>query len=191
MMKPRESIVVAALLAAGCAASPPPITSPGTATLTSADGAERAYREVVAAAPWTVLVFVSANCPCLDAHKARLAELAAAYAPRGVQFLAVDSEVGTTKESAAAEMRALGLSFPVVIDRGARVANALGAEYATYTALVDRDGRVAYRGGIDSDKRMLHNDTTPYLRDALDDVLAGAPPRRTEGKTLGCMLRKW
>lgn len=179
-----------ALLAAGCSSTPKAL-SPDAVTLASPDSAERSFRELVASAPWTVLVFVSASCPCLDAHLERLRELAAAYGPRGVQFVAIESEVGTTKESARAEAKALGLPFPLLIDEGAKLANALDAEYATYSVIVDRRGQVVYRGGIDSDKRKLHADATPYVRDALDDVLAGAAPRRPYGKALGCILRKW
>lgn len=192
------SLVSLAALAslAGCAPTPAPAASPAagasalsTARLVPTDGPERAVGDVLAGAPWTVLVFVSAACPCLDAHKGRLGELAKTYGPRGVQVIAVDSEVGTTREGATATAEALGL--PVMLDPGAKVAGALDAEYATYSVLLDRRGRVAYRGGVDSDKRKLHDSATPYLRDALDDVLAGAPPRRAEGKALGCMLRKW
>ncbi|HQY61254.1 MAG: redoxin family protein [Myxococcales bacterium] len=184
-------------LASACA-SPARATDTTRATQTSglaaarlvpASGPERTYGDVLGSAPWTVLVFVSRGCPCLDAHKGRIGELSNAYRARGVQFIAVDSEVGTTREGAAASARALGL--PVMLDPGAKIANALEAEYATYSVLLDRKGRVVYRGGVDSDKRKLHDTATPYLRDALDDVLAGTPPRRAEGKALGCMLRKW
>lgn len=181
-------LLLAALSLAGCASRPAPATA---VALTSSGGAARAYRDLVAAAPYTVFVFVSADCPCLDAHLERLREIATAYRARGVQFVAVDSEVGATTERAAAEAARFELPFPVMIDAGAHLANALGAEFATYTVVVDRSGEVHYRGGIDSDKRRLHSDTIPYLRDALDDLLAGKAPRRAEGKTLGCSLRKW
>ncbi len=181
-------VLAAVLLLAACGA--PPRTA-DAARLTSADGVQRPFQDVVAAAPWTVFVFVSADCPCLDAHLERLRQLANTYAPRGVQFVAVDSEVGRTKEQLDAEARTFALPFPLLLDSGAKLANAVGAEYAAYSVLVDRSGRVVYRGGVDSDKRKLHEDATPYLREALDDVLAGVPPRRVEGKTLGCVLRKW
>jgi hypothetical protein len=57
--------------------------------------------------------------------------------------------------------------------------------------VLDREGHVLYRGGIDSDKQRLHSDATPFLRNALDDLLAGRAPLRPEGKTLGCVLRRW
>lgn len=183
-------LLASTLLTTGCAATTQNI-SPESVTLASPDSADLSYPTIVASAPWTVFVFISASCPCLDSHLGRLHELAETYGRRGVQFIAVDSEVGTTKASARAEKEKLGLSFPVLVDHDARLANAFEAEFATYSVLVDRQGKIAYRGGIDSDKRKLHDDATPYLRDALDDVLAGSAPKRAYGKALGCILRKW
>jgi hypothetical protein len=47
------------------------------------------------------------------------------------------------------------------------------------------------RGGIDSDHDNLHDGATPYVAEALDDVLARREPRVTEAKALGCTLQKW
>ena len=180
------------LLACVTACAPPAPHTPGDATiLIASDGTAHPLSAVLKQAPWTVAVFVSKECPCLAAHDQRLRDLAATYGPRGVQFLAIDSEVGTTPGSASAEIASHGLPFSIYVDRGAKLANELGAEFATYTVVLASDGRVVYRGGIDSDKQRLHDDATFFLRDALDDLLVGHAPRRTEGKTLGCVLRKW
>jgi hypothetical protein len=141
--------------------------------------------------PFTVLVFFSPSCHCLTAHDARLVALANEYAPRGVTFLMVDSEVRADEAFDRGEADRRRYPFPIVIDRGARVARRLGAEYASYSVVLDRQGHALYRGGIDSDRDHLHDDAAPYLRDALDDVLAGRPPRLAEGKTLGCSLQTW
>lgn len=108
-----------------------------------------------------------------------------------MRFIAVDSEVGGTPEIAAAEGRKRQYPFPIVVDPGAHLAEQLGAEYATYTVVMNRAGQVLYRGGIDSDKQKLHDDATMYLRDALTDLTSGKVLRRSEGTALGCVLRKW
>ncbi|MBK7581651.1 MAG: redoxin domain-containing protein [Myxococcales bacterium] len=179
-------VMFAACLTVACTTGQ---TRANDARLISSGGTEDPYREVINRAPLTVFVFVAAKCPCLDAHFGRLKQLLREYSARGVQFVGVDSEVGTTPEVAASEARAL--TFPVLLDRGAKLADAFGAEYATYAVIVDRQGRVVYRGGIDSDKRKLHDDATPYVREALDDLLSGKTPRRATGRALGCTLRKW
>jgi AhpC/TSA family len=142
-------------------------------------------------APWTVLVFFSPTCHCLERHEARLRALYDAYHPRGVQFLMVDSEVRGSPERDEAEARRRGYPFPIMQDRGAGLADRLGAQYATYSVVLDEQGHIRYHGGIDSDRDHLHDDATPFLGNALDDLLAGHAPRVAEGKALGCALQKW
>lgn len=139
----------------------------------------------------TVLVFFSRHCHCLDAHEPLLRAIAGAYGPRGVTFSMVDSEIGASVERDEAEASVRGYTFPILIDPGARLAGRLGAEYATYSVVVDATGRVRYRGGIDTDKTHPTSDATPYLENAIDDLLAGRAPRVPEGKTLGCALQTW
>ncbi len=173
----------ALVFALACAHASPPASLVGT------DGSRRALVEITQRAPYTVIVFVSATCPCMASHRDRLEDLVAAYGKRGVQFIAVESDVDATQASVAAEAREY--SMPVLRDEGARLAIALEAESATHTVIFDREGRVRYRGGIDSDRVTQHADATPYVREALDDLLAGTAVRRPEAKALGCMLRKW
>lgn len=148
-------------------------------------------RALASDATLTVFVFFSPDCHCLRQHEARLRDLDATFRARGVQFFMVDSEVRASIERDAEEARRRAYTFPILVDCGARLADAVGAEYAAYAVIVDRSGRLRYRGGVDSDKDHLHADATPYLRDALDDLLAGRDPRVANAKTLGCALQKW
>jgi peroxiredoxin len=174
-----------------CAARGPTVATVPHVALESPKGAGVDTRAISADAKYTVLVFFSAHCPCQRAHDARLHAMADAYAARGVVFAAVDSEVQATPERDAGEAAKRGYSYPILVDRGAALAKSLGADYATYTVVFDRDGRIRYHGGLDSDRRTLHDDATFYLRDALDDLLSGRDPRVASGKTLGCALETW
>jgi hypothetical protein len=177
----------AAGLFLGCAtARMPPPTAAAPAVLEGTDG--RPHSVPSPEGSLTVLEFFSAHCPCQAAHDERLRSIAAAYAGRGVAVVAIDSEVDAKVERDRAEVVRRQYPFPVVLDRGGTIARAYQAEYATYTVVMDRGGNVLYRGGIDSDKRHLHPDATSFLREALDDALAGRPVRHPEGKTLGCAL---
>jgi hypothetical protein len=175
------------LSAAGCipvrvpaARGAPHLVLPGT------DG--RDHPLVDRGAKLTVVEFFSVRCPCQAKHDPRLRDLATAYAPRGVSFVAVDSEAGASAARDRDEAARRGYPYPILVDVGGSAARALGAAYATYTVVVDPAGRLVYAGGIDSDKNHLHDEATPFLRDALDDALAGRPLRRAEGKALGCAL---
>lgn len=171
------------------ASSPSPSLREASLRRVDAAGGTTTLAEEVSRAQVTVVVFYADHCPCFRVHEARLRELAIAYADRGVRLILVDSEVSATVERdarAAAERR-----LPtILLDPGARLADAFGADYATYTVVLDAQGRVRYRGGIDSDKERLHDDAEPYVRNAVEDLLARREPRKTEGKALGCALQK-
>jgi hypothetical protein len=185
------SLLFALLACAACAAaSPPPMQLPN-APLLRPEGEAVEVHELVGRADFTVLVFFSVRCHCLQLHEGRLKGLYEQFGPRGVQFVMIDSEADASPERDRAEALRRGYPFPILEDRGARLANELRAEYATYSVLLDRSGHVLYRGGIDTDKSHLRDDATPFLRNALDDVLSGHAPRLAEGKTLGCALQKW
>lgn len=198
--------VVAALLVASCAArpasqrpgaglegAPGPAGSRGWGGLALVGPRAEPFDlgRAVASARLTVLVFFSAHCHCLDAHDARLRALEAAFRPRGVQLFMIDSEVGATRARDDREAERRGYAFPILLDPGARLADRLGAEYATYSVVLDPEGRARYAGGIDSDKTHLRDDAERYLEAAIGDLLAGREPRVAAGKTLGCALEKW
>ena len=187
---PMKALLLASVLGLG-ACGHAAVAPARDSTISSTDGTSARFQEYLARAPFTVLVFVSADCPCLTAHDERLRELFAVYAPRGIQFFAIESEVGTTVDSARGEARERGYPFPILVDRGAVLANRFGAEFAAYSVIVDRTGNIHYRGGIDSDRRKLHPNADSYVRDALEDLLAGRTPRLAEARALGCVLRKW
>ena len=183
-----RSFVFALLAAASCAPAQDP--SFANAELASVDGSSSRVQEIAAAAPLTTIVFFSAHCSCQTAHDARLLALISRFAGR-VRFVLVDSEVDATPEREIAEARRRGYGEPPRIDRGGRLARALGADSATYAVVLDRAGRVEYAGGIDSDRVHLTPDAIPYLANALDDLGSGRAPRVRTSKALGCALRTW
>jgi peroxiredoxin len=185
-----KAIVLACAIAAtGCTGARPTGAVPD-ATLDGSDGSPHALGAAAHAAPATVIFFFSAGCPVQRAHDTRLRELYARFAPRGVVFFGVDSETGASPARATAEARARSYPFALLADGGGKVADALGAEYATYAVIVDRTGTVRYRGAIDTDRTHLTADTRPWLADALERVLAGAAPDPARTEALGCVLRR-
>lgn len=181
----------ALLFVAACARTP---IAPGTAApelrALDANGAEVDVRAASRDAKATVIEMFSAHCPCQTVHDARLEELYDEYAPKGVRFFAIDAEAGASPERAKTEAARRGYRFPLLADPSGETARALGATAATHTVVLDGEGRVRYSGGIDSDRVNLTKGATFYVRDALDDLLAGREPRVREGRTLGCALER-
>lgn len=183
------SVVLVTL--AGCSPTPRTGLQVPAVRLAATDGSVHALPPAGDGAAYTVLVFSAWHCPCQTAHDGRLGELFARYRTRGVEFFAVDSEVSGSLAEDTAEAKRHGYAFPVLRDEGANLARALHAEYATESFVINRQGVVRYHGGLDSDRNRLRDDAVPLLGNALDDLLAGAPPRSAETKALGCALQTW
>jgi len=158
-------------------------------TLDATSGERYALRTAVTRARFTVFVFFSAQCPCVTAHDERLTHLAQVYGPSDVQFLLVDSEVGDALARDKAEAARRHYPFPILADPGGQLARAFAVRFATSTVVVDEQGRIRYRGGIDSEKRQVTPAGRFYLQEALTALLAGKTPELTETKPLGCYLR--
>jgi hypothetical protein len=194
----RAAAATAAItLATGCAASRGGASAVSAASgvpdvpLLGASGAPIGAHALLTRSPLTVLVFYSPGCHVLAVHEDRLRAIYESDGGRGVQIVMVDSEVGASPARDALEARRRGYPFPILVDPRGRLADALGADYAAYAVVADPGARVHYRGGIDSDRIHLHDDRTPYLELALEDLLAHREPRIAEGKSLGCALQKW
>ena len=186
----RAGIALTIVIAIGACA--PPARAPSRlpdATLLASDGPRR-LAEIVKPGHVTVIEFFSAECPCQAAHDARLRELAVAYQGRGVEVIAVDSEAGATPDRAENEAKSRHYPFPILADPAGALADALGAEFATYTVIIDGAGTVRYRGGLDSDRAHVTASASLWVRDAIDRLLAGADPQPAEAAALGCALRR-
>jgi peroxiredoxin len=142
----------------------------------------------------TVVIFTCNHCPYALAWQDRIAAVASDYANRGVRLLAVNSNDGDRypRDSYAAmqqRVAAEGWPMPYLHDAVQDVARAYGAKTTPDVFVIDPAGRLAYRGAPDAD----YDDpgqNAGWLRDALDAVLSGTAPERTETRPVGCSI-KW
>ena len=139
-----------------------------------------------------VVIFSSNRCPTAKAYGPRMNALQAAYGPKGVQVVAVNSNAPSLyPEEGFASMveRAAedGYTFPYVLDGGQDVARTWGPTRTFHVFVLDRARRLRYSGRFD-DARLADRVTTHDLADALDDVLAGREVRVPETRPFGCSL---
>jgi peroxiredoxin len=146
-------------------------------------------------APATVVVFTCNHCPYALAWHDRLAAVARDYADRGVRVMNInanDAERYPRDSYEAMQQRVRddgGWPMPYLHDASQDVARAYGARTTPDVFVLGPDGAVAYRGAPDAD----HGDpgqNAAWLREALDDVLAGRPVGRAETEPVGCSI-KW
>lgn len=180
--------LIACLVLVSCTTAP--AASPADIQLKDASSSVQPLGHWLRQSKYTVVLFISAKCPCVRAHAERIRHLSDHYAAVGVRFLAVNPEFDTEPAEIAVTSTSNGWSFPILIDRQGKLADRLSAEYASHVTVLDANGRIHYQGGIDSDRKHIHADATPYLANALDDLVAGREPRVARTEALGCVLRR-
>ena len=142
----------------------------------------------------SVVVFTANGCPFARAWHGRIQDVARDYADRDVAVLQVVSNDDTDHpEDSVDAMRqrvAAGeLARPFLRDGEQSAAQAYGATATPKVFVIDREGVVRYHGAPDGN----HDDRSQramWLRDALDDVLAGREVGRPVTSPAGCSM-KW
>src|SRR4051794_39250041 len=86
-------------------------------TLKNTSGeAVRLYAYALQRKKAVVLIFTGISCPVSDVYPPRLAELAKEYEPKGVVFLAINSNAQESAEEVAKHAKEHGITFPVLKD---------------------------------------------------------------------------
>ena len=135
--------------------------------------------------------FLHPSCPLAQDYAPVLEVLARRFAEAGVRFVGVVCECDDPAEVAAYRAD-FGITFPVHLDTGFTLAEALGATTTPQVVLVDSERRIRYSGRIDDRYKfrgvMTPGDAEPELADAIDDLLAGREVRVPVTTPAGCPL---
>jgi peroxiredoxin len=142
----------------------------------------------------TAVVWMCNHCPYVLAWLDRLAAVAKDYAGQGVAFAAINSNdpakyAADDFEGMQKLAKERALPFPYLHDETQEVATAYAAERTPEIFLFDGDLKLRYHGAPD-DNYEEDQAQVPYLRNALDAVLAGQAPPIAETPAVGCTI-KW
>jgi peroxiredoxin len=170
---------VAGSLAAGPVGIGQPV--PGF-EVTSLQGGAFSLKSAIRAHKAVVVLFTSTVCPYANLFSGHVREMSETYGPRGVLFVAVNSNKWESKEEVTEHARAHGFRFPMIKDEGHVIADRLGASRTPEAFVVDAEGKLRYRGRVKSKQE------SPDLQHALDAVLEGRPVRLPVTKAFGCAL---
>jgi peroxiredoxin len=146
------------------------------------------------AGPATVVVFTANHCPYALAWHDRLDAVARDYADRGVTVLQINANdearyPADSTEASAKRVEAGAFSGPYLRDLTQEVARSFGAAKTPDVYVLDSTGTVVYHGAPDAD-HADDSQNAAFVREALDDVLAGRPVARPETQPVGCSV-KW
>ena len=101
----------------------------------------------------TLYVFLGTTCPTTAKYLDRLAELEKNFSRR-VAFVYLYPNANDTPAAKKTFHGQHRLGGVLIDDQGARIATLLGAQKTSEVILVDRKGRILYRGAIDDNKEV-------------------------------------
>ena len=135
----------------------------------------------------TVVVFLSAKCPCSESHEPTLAQLSKEFP--AFRFVGVHSNMDEDVPMARRHFAKAALPFPIIQDNHARIASELGAFKTPHAFIFSPTGEILYTGGVDN-SHFAERASKHYLKEALLAVAAGREPAEKENRTLGCIIKR-
>ncbi|CAM2873142.1 thioredoxin family protein [Legionella worsleiensis] len=144
----------------------------------------------------SVIMFICNHCPYVKHINAELTQLAYDYLPKGIRFLAINSNdvehyPDDSPENMITTARTHEFPFPYLYDETQEVAKAYHAACTPDFFVFDKDLSLAYRGQLDDSRP---GNTIPVtgesIRKALDCILADTPLEEVQKPSLGCNI-KW
>jgi peroxiredoxin len=138
-----------------------------------------------------VLEWTNIDCPFVQRHmkEKTAATLAEKYKADGVAWLAIDS---TSTHNTAMNARTIAdhnLPFPILNDSTGTVGKEYGAKTTPHIFIVNKDGTLAYIGGMDNDPEGKKTDRVNYVAKALDELIAGKTVSTPETRSYGCSVK--
>lgn len=171
----------------------PRLTAPDF-TLRGADGRDHTLAEY-ADAPVLVVFFSCNHCPYVQAYENRLMALQREFAPRGVRFVAINSNSAESHPQDSyprmvERARERQFNFDYLHDESQETARAHGAQRTPEVFVFDDARALRYQGGIDDSWDNPQGVTKTVLRDAIEALLDGREPSPTSTPAVGCTI-KW
>jgi peroxiredoxin len=142
-----------------------------------------------------VIIFSCNHCPYVKAYEGRMVQIQKDYLPKGVRLVAINSNDSFNYpednfENMVQRAKEKAFNFPYLCDETQSTARKYAATHTPHLFVFDELRRLAYTGKIDDNWENPAAVTKHYLREALDDLASGKPPRLSETHAIGCTI-KW
>lgn len=139
-----------------------------------------------------VVYFTTTDCPIANSYVPEMNRIHDAYAPRGIAFFAVQTDLTIPEGDVVKYARDFRYAYPLLLDPQQILIRHAGATITPQVAIFTSGGKLLYLGRIDDriadfGKQRL-KPTIFDLRDSLDAVLAGKPVPHATTKSIGCAI---
>jgi len=142
-----------------------------------------------------IVIFSCNHCPYVQAYQDRMISMQRDYRGKGVRMIAVNSNDSSQYEDDSFEemkKRAedKNFNFLYLRDEDQTTAKDFAATHTPEVFVFDGSRRMIYHGKIDDNWKDEDKVRSQYLRDALDEYLAGKEISVPETFSIGCTI-KW
>jgi peroxiredoxin len=123
-----------------------------------------------------VIIFCGTRWPMARTYLPRLSAYSAEGEMRKIDYVGINANANESGDDTVDQARALRVRFPMLKDAENRVADLLAVERIGEALVIDRHGRLRYRGAIDdqfNSEPPCDKPSCNYLLEAIDAVLAG------------------
>ena len=149
---------------------------------------------------FVVLEWFNPECPFVKKHygSGNMQKLQEEYTGKGVVWLSVDSSAPGAEGNVTAEQGEKiitgwkGHQTALVLDPDGKIGRAYGAKNTPHMFVINPEGKVVYEGAIDSKRTPNPADiasSTNYVKQALDEALAGKAVTTADTKPYGCSVK--
>jgi peroxiredoxin len=144
-----------------------------------------------------VVIFTCNTCPYSVAYEDRIIALDKKYKDKGYPVIAINPNDPAAKSGdSMADMKVRakdkGFTFPYLFDKGQKIYPQYGASRTPHVYILEKKGGknvVQYIGAIDNNSRDASAVTEKYAEDAIDALLAGKTPEKTNTRAIGCSIK--
>ncbi|MCC5805857.1 MAG: redoxin domain-containing protein [Opitutales bacterium] len=155
-------------------------------------GGNPVHAAELADTPWTVFVFIARECPVANRSAPELNRLHREYSGRDFSLHGVYVDIDAGEEALHAHAAEYGLGFPFWRDDDRALVRFTGARVTPEAVIVDRSGKVHYRGSVD-DRFGGFGQSRPAptrrdLEEAMEALAAGDAPRAADEPGFGCPI---
>jgi peroxiredoxin len=189
-------------LTAGLAAMTHAAVTPGATapdfTLTAVDGKPVSLSQF--RGKYVVLEWFNSECPFVQKHytSGNMQKLQSRYTSEGIVWLAINStnpehsNYRDPQRSREIMSQWKGSPTALLLDPEGGVGQAYEARTTPHMYIIDPQGKLVYRGGIDDKPSFSPRDipdSRNYVATALDELLAGKPVNENDTRPYGCSVK--
>ncbi len=142
-----------------------------------------------------VVIFSCNTCPWVERWEDRYPMVFDITEKNKIGMIALNPnedyrERGDGMQDMVLRAKKMKYEFPYALDKGHKIADAFGATRTPHIYLFDADMKLVYVGAIDDNARDANAVESFYLKDAIEQMVAGEKITQSKTKSLGCTIKR-